>query len=466
MAILFNIIIIVGLIAYLFRRRSGWAFVVAICFYATAHGGYAIFHALGGEGAEAMIDLHIHSRNDINIIGAIFLTCCWGLLLWSSYIKKNTFHPAEDIILGIGILSVAFLFVMSIGSANLLESRQWTGFWGVVKSVSFSFLTWILALTVAMSLGKSTGLSKIYMQDFLTFTAIAIFMVVGMGCYEIYSGMVWAGTGDALRASALLFNPNVLGVWVAMVLLELSFLMHSRVGPRLLLFVLISLVAVCLVLSGSRTGLFLAVVSMTATGCFLTVRDRSSKLSVMEIWAPFTCFLLSLVMISVFLYLIRKYSDHFFWTALYANCWRFISAPGESLAALWMWLDISGSGHPLGIPGLTVSPATMESINGRLRPGLLADNSFASIYSIGRKPGILMWLSIWIYLTYLGIKALKIRGCNSTYALMALGICFFSCFFLRGTELFPLWILMAVMLGLSIRFWAFDSGGADGGDPA
>jgi hypothetical protein len=66
----------------------------------------------------------------------------------------------------------------------------------------------------------------------------------------------------------------------------------------------------------------------------------------------------------------------------------------------------------------------------------------------------MIWIFIWIYLIYIGIKVLRISpGIRSVYTLSILLGCTFSAIFLRAFQVFPFWVMIAMALGLSLSWF-------------
>jgi len=110
-----------------------------------------------------------------------------------------------------------------------------------------------------------------------------------------------------------------------------------------------------------------------------------------------------------------------------------------------------------------LSKTTIKSIQGRLSSEIvvkgklsadIVDNGYLAMLHNTGWTGLMIWIFIWIYLIYIGIKVLRISpGIRSAYTLAILLGCAFSAIFLRAFQVFPFWVMIAMALGLSLSWF-------------
>ena len=66
---------------------------------------------------------------------------------------------------------------------------------------------------------------------------------------------------------------------------------------------------------------------------------------------------------------------------------------------------------------------------------------------------LLVWLVLWMIIIGTGVKSFRTNpGINSVYALSGISTCIFSAIFIRSFQVYPVWIMIAIVLGVSLAW--------------
>lgn len=502
-----NLIWIFGLVYYLYLRKSVGAVMVAMFVYLSLHGGYAIFAAATGSGIDTLNSLHYQSSDlGVKLIGAGFLICCGILLILRmrhplNSVKTNPFFRL-DIVLGLAVFLI-FMVYGALNNSGISSGKLLT----VLKESIFSVCMWtgMFVFSIALSQGREYFVSR--RKEWLTALLVVGVLMFAGGFYEIATGVVWAGTyyvtGFSYRASGTLFNPNVFGLWCALMVVLISLVFHLRWISRRAAFGGMLLVIWSLLLSSSRSGLMLSIVNLSAASVFLFFSRKHIRQNALDwLWPPLA-FMLAFVA-SALLIEYAAPSPYAVLNTLRANLQRFLELPVDIfwifvmkvfspamqhmdrlLVSLAEWLpksalmiklaaifptifgDLSASiqaaANSIGAAakGMETMAVTsdagkmMESVSGRILLEYISDNSFMSIYAIGGIVSLAIWFGLWLLLFWMGIKkSMNSPGIFSAYALTGLVFCFTSGLFIRAPQLFPTWVFLSMVLGACLCWWS------------
>jgi hypothetical protein len=494
-----NLLWILGLIYYLRIRKNIGAVMVAMLMYLSLHGGYAIFAAATGDGINTLNDLH-YQRSDpgVKLVGACFLVYCSILLLFRMQNPLSSLRQGVPCQLGVYFLLALFLAFMVYGAVNLpgiAPEKMQT----VLKESVFATGMWIGTILFAVAIRQGVDYFSSRRREWLAALMIlAVVMLIG-GFYEIITGVVWAGTyyvtGFSYRASSTLFNPNVLGFWCSLLVALISLIFHLGWISRRATFVAMAGSVCLLILSSSRSGLMLALVNLFAVTAILVSGRKYNEKSLLEKVWPLIAFILSFMAWTL---LIELLSPGRFATidAMRANLYRFLQLPVDIfwIFVMKLFFPLMDKLRPLLTSLLESLPSSgfadmlshsvsnafesmtrnintaassyeagkmMESVNGRILLEYISDNSFMSIYAVGGSVAIAVWLVLWVFLFWAGIrKNMVCPGVFSAHSLGGLILCFVSGFFLRTPQLFPVWIFLSMILGACVCWWSTPNPGA------
>lgn len=465
-----NLILILLLLYYLSIRKGVGAVIAALFVYLSLHGGYAIFAAATGNGIDTLNELHYQSSDaGAKLSGLFFMICCTILLMNRLHNPLQAFQGNAKLILTIAYLLFLFLFVMTLGAANLPNANT-AKLVTILKETFFAVWMWAGAIVFAIVLKQGGKYLIAFRGEWIGFLATLSVLMVVSGTYEIATGVVWAGTsyasGFSYRASGALFNPNVLGFWCALMVALISFMFHIRWLSRLATLGFMLLFMACLILSSSRSGLILSIINLLVISSFMLINKKFIQLSATDKFWPLASFVTAFIVSAGIIEYVNP-SQNLLFNTLSANLQRFMQLPIDLF-----WIFMMKIYFPLTksaiifltfLPTLEnmqaaanayVSGHMSESVNGRISLEYTSDNSFMSIYAIGSIASLVVWLWLWAVLLWLGVvKNRKARGIYSSYALVGLIFCFSSGLFLRTPQLFPIWIFMSMVLGACLCWW-------------
>lgn len=485
-----NLILILYLLYYLSIRQGVGSIVAALFVYLSLHGGYAIFAAATGDGINTLNTLHyVSSDLGAKLSAAFFITCCGILLINRLHHPFQSLQGCSKLVSKMGYTLLLFSISMAIGAAILPNVSRGT-LLTIYKETFFAVSMWIGAIVFAIILKQNGKYFIAFRREWVIFLFVLSMLMVLSGFYEIATGVVWAGSsytyGFSYRASGMLFNPNVLGFWCALMAALISLMYHIRWMSRSLVFGFMLLFAIALVLSSSRSGLMLLIINLVAISIFIPANRKFIRLSIIDSLWPLFSFILAFILCA-FAIEYFNYFQYAFANTFHINLFRFTQLP---IDIFWIFMikiffplarhvdtfsifiikifsplaqmpdSIFSDGFQQLIKSIQIAGNVhlkghiTESVDGRLLPQYSSDNSFLSIYAIGGTISIAIWLGLWAVLFWLGVsKYRRIRSIYSCYALVGLIFCFSSGFFLRSPQLFPIWIFMSMILGACSSWW-------------
>lgn len=454
-----NLVLVAFLVYYLFIRRGVFAVLVAIFVYITLHGGYAVFAAAADNGVKTMDILHYQASSFVvKLIGALFLAYCFCLLIYRLRCVDELLRRNLYFVIAVTSCLVMFSVLMASGLIGrfAMNSSEMIVF---SKESFFSVSMWCLSIIFAVAIKQGEGREPQDLKELVIFIVAVSALMTAAGVFEVVSKVAWAGTaysyGYARRASATLFNPNVLGFWCALILFFVAFLFHSRWISRVSVFLLTAIFMLLLFLSSSRSGFVLSLFCLFAATVFVSATIKNHRTSLTNVFWPLFCFSFVFSFFSVALECSTP-SEFDFVNNLYANQQRLFRFPMELFDIAMRTVEASSveSNLPSTVnvfrqaEDLQEESRMRESISGRLHVGYSSDNSFASIYAIGGGLALAVWMLLWLVLLWLGVKKIrKAPSIYSSYALSGVIFCFVSGFFLRSSQLFPVWIFLSMLLG-------------------
>lgn len=479
-----NIFLVVGLISYLYLRKTNGAVLAAIFVYLSLHGGYAIFAAATGDGINTLNALH-YQKSDLGakIVGGGFLILCGALLFLRLNIPRISVKHYVSSSLHIIIPALLFLISMVFGAMYRPEIT-FGNLLTVLKESVFATTMWLGMLVFALVFMKDGAYFFSRRVELIVTLATLMVLMMGAGLYEIGSGVVWAGTyyetGFSYRASATLFNPNVLGLWCGLVVIVIAFCFFKRWISMQATFWMMTILIALLVLSSSRSGLVLCLINLMSISTLMVWNRKYLKRSSTYHW-PLVSFLIAFIIFGL-LVKVGGLSTLGIFDTLNANLLRFLQLPED---IFWIFMlkimipiikvlepyfhSIELSFHSIGLSTLDgggliksigaaanahAAGKVLESLNGRILLEYISDNSFMSIYAIGGALSLAIWLWMWGVSAWLGIRRIRQSpGVLSVCTLAILVFAFMSGFFLRAPQLFPIWIFISMALGACYCWW-------------
>ncbi len=421
-------------------RRDTKATLFFLLVYGSLHFFYAAIPMLTGMPVGEIAKIHHDGSGVLAKISsvAILATAVLVLIFRSiSYSNKDT-----------KLLGVFTVVLIAIGMGYLVNLRldDWMQFRDVVVT---SLMLVLMALL-------SQNQNRLEWQADRTKVYVVVLMLAAMLCvafYEMYSLRAWAcfteSSGEIIyRASSLLFNPNLYGMWCAVMALGFSYLFHKNIGLRALMLLAMVMAFAGIYLSGSRsTGFSLLLLLI---GIALSIKTQNGW----RRWTP------AVLMLVVFLimeagsgWLGRAFPENYAsWHAIGLLGERFSSFPMQSGSYLLSHL------HLPGLPTFAVPAEVSISIDGRFEEGM-RDSGWLVLYDDTGWFGIIAVLWLWGLFGLWGARTyLRKRNVSSVYAL---AILIFS-FVIGGVmrfQAFPTGLFVALMLAPCIAYWRTDIAG-------
>jgi len=279
-------------------------------------------------------------------------------------------------------------------------------------------------------------------------------LVLGIAAYEVIYENAWAGfeyLGCRLfRASSTMFNPNVLGLWGAMLVFLGQYLQKERESNKTSYGLLI-LGVIVIFLSGSRTALLFCGVILYLEGCLKLYVGHTYKKSFQ--YGVFFTLAFTLVCLISYLFISSACQP------LHLLAERFLSFP-HLLYSIVAGSDLTQSEQAvldgrIGVPNGVGLDGTVGVPNG---VGIyeIYDNGYLALManSFG---ALFVWSLMVLYFLSVGVK--KFFGCKNDQAVFAftslIGFIVIG-LFIRAYQVFPVWGLSSLMLGVFIAWMVSD----------
>lgn len=467
----FDFVIAILLTFYIIKKHQVGNILIAFIVYLSLHYGYAILVALAGNGYQDMYDLHmLGSPIGTKIVGGMFVFICLSALLLKVKLPLRRFLPGKIsnlmIILFLLFLFASALFIKSYIFTENSGSQGVSGY--IFKSDMYSILMWIFALIISIVLSSNNDNFERYRAD-IKIALFLLFIVINVvGVYEIASGIAYATTGYAIRASSTLYNPNIFGIWAALMVLGVNFLFEREFLTRNEFIILTALGVVSLCISASRSGFLLSSMMLFFVAVFLRRGDHNKPLLWRDRLYPLILFLNIFIMYAIIIISLDSVANFNFLTSLHANIDRFIYFPYDLAVLvfnsghhLWEMIFNTANTSPTQIVQevivQTPSQAYLSSsISGRFLGEIEVDNAYVYIYEVSGSIGLMIWFFLLGFVGWLGARRYMRNPCvNSAYSLIAFIGVLASGLFMRSAQIFPIWIFISIILGLSLRWWLY-----------
>jgi hypothetical protein len=86
----------------------------------------------------------------------------------------------------------------------------------------------------------------------------------------------------------------------------------------------------------------------------------------------------------------------------------------------------------------------------------LPDNGFLAMYYDTGWPGLIAWFIFWMVIIREGLKSCRIEsGINTVYAIAAIVTLLFSALLIRTFQVYPVWVMGAIILGVSLAWFHY-----------
>lgn len=434
-----NVLVSGTLFFFLLRSRDALTPLLILFAYGT-------LHFVAGSLALSSNDTYLQLVTMHNEGGGLLAKLSAFLLLSATFIALSrhtncsdirSHHKKRELSLYF-LLSSTLVFVGYILCLRPEDSLQ-------IKN--FVSIEAMLAFTLLGLLGIDWGRVAIQKRHFLALISILI-LTDAIAIYEVSNHQAWSvfsqSTGEKVfRASSLLFNPNLLGLWAALIYLGLSHYIQARKENRNVALFGMVLTSITLYLSGSRSALFILLVALTIP---LFVTKANTK------WHPITVLLSSILLIYEASEFINPGSS----LALLGT--RFSDTP---IYAIQYMLMKASSLHAFdSLPGLNASIEASTSIP------IEVSTSIEGRFSGSKRDS--GWLVLFQDTGWLGVSAMSLlgaiffttgirtviaeRSANAAYALATLVFIVLIGFTLR-VQIFPTWLFASLSLIPCLLVW-------------
>ncbi len=469
-----NSIIVITLGIIVIKRRNRYSIIFALFLYISLHYTYT---ALPIFWLNKFGHLRLCTQLGAKLIGIGFLFISAGLLFFQN--KKRIISNIRlevnkwlYITFGLWILMVGISWAVGIANQNFPSSIA-------LHDILSAFLLVMFALIFAFSLKSQSVDNPDSLKKMWQVLLVLVIIMNIISLYQVLFFKCFAYTpnksGDLeVRACALLFNPNVLGFWYAIIASTFAYAYHSQKCSKGLSALILILTSFGIFLSGSRSGLLICLFMLGISALLqFWISRRDKKLNS---FYPVLIFISGLTVIGLVfkildsltkqsyecLHALSVLVDRFAYMPREIITYGLIKLTGCTISFLALLADAAG--YSISIEYLLkfndflnkdISTSVFISIDGRLNADLaLVDNGYLAMYNDVGWPGLLAWIFLWIVFIRQGVKILRVEpGTSSAYALAAVLSCLFSAIFMRLFQVFPFWILVAMILGISLSWF-------------
>ena len=225
-----NFFLFAVLTSVVVRKREVIYFLTAIIVYLTFHHSYGVVPIFTSgspdSGASSASGLRIGHGMLPQLIGMLFLVSMMFIAVYRGYRSKVGLWVMKPVfpLFSLALLWV-MVFVVVLGTDLLTQGAVPT----LQTLKDFIAATFMLVLSFALAVYLYSERNIEIERLPWKFLFALIIMVLLIGAYEILTSQAWAGVmlSDGIRshrASSVLFNPNVLGVWGALIVVFAGYL--------------------------------------------------------------------------------------------------------------------------------------------------------------------------------------------------------------------------------------------------
>lgn len=419
-------------------RRGAHCIAVLLLFSSVVYFLPSVILLFDGSSLEKVTALRTVGMSVVNKVVAILTVVISILLLVRGVPLKASIRPmyaALSMMLLLGMLTID----------TVIEQQR------LFNTLSLIGML-VLVSAGANALGPDGPFQKTQIGGGLFFLAhlwLLLLFSVSVAFYEIFYGLAWASFYSVdnllvVRASSIFFNPNLFGLFCAMMVVIFAFHWHKSLttlsNPVPLSGIFIA--GLGIYLASSRSLGYLLLIFLIAAGMLLPQGVRSR-------FKPALIYTLSLLMaatLSLIWWRIDSSdtAEHFWVLAM-----RLLDSPVQILAMCLNLLNIPLSGD---LGELFLKPETIVAVEGRFMGGE-RDSGLLTTYDDSGWLGMAAILFFWLYALSVGVRAyMHRRNIEAAYALATVGFCFAVGALMRY-QVYPVWIWIALMLAPCFAFW-------------
>lgn len=426
---LINVLIVLGLLKVLLRKRDAVPLLLVLFVCGTFHFSFAVIALTTNDTGRMLIDLHNEGGGLLARLSTlILLVVVFSLLGRRTYEAYSAGHTGEKKELLFVLLLMAALFcgyLLNYRTSDLLQLKN-------IVSIEAMFVLVMLGslATTGMPVLKA---GKVYAWGLAGLLILGIIDAIAM--YEVLGRHSWAGTLESsgayvYRASSVLFNPNLYAFWASLVYLASAYGIHVYGEQRRMLLLGMVLASTAIYLSGSRSAGYLLLAALFLP--LLLIRERRQ-------WLPLL--VLPLTMLAIYAGAAWLAGD---------TRWQEIALLGERFASAPVHL-INYSYQYLAIP-VEIPAEIRESIEGRFI-GAGRDAGWLVLYQDAGWVGLSAVIIAGCLLVGRGIRAYLVRPSPaSVYTLALLLYCLLTGLLMR-LQIFPVWLFIGLVLIICMVYW-------------
>lgn len=349
---------------------------------------------------------------------------------------KNPFH-------GVGCWISILLLV-----TGLWTHSQAVGIAQIINIFGLSFMLATLPLAGnawVVSLDKTPRFNIDFFVISLFFlTSLAVFL----SYFELVENLAWArfiGSNGELvkRASAFMFNPNLLALWCCIMAAIFSFVWQAQLASKRgwLALLGVFVAGLGIFLSSSRSQGYLLLLTLIGTALLLPAGH-------MRRWQPTLAYTASIVFSVIFVHFQLTVGHQDTGTqALAVLSNRMVGAPEQLLAAILRFFPEASDAI-----GLSLQPEAAIAFDGRFH-GEGRDSTLLAAFDDAGLLGAISLSIFWVSLAYLGIRSYFLqRSVYTAHALSMVGFVIVAGVFMRH-QVFPVWLFMLACLSPCVALW-------------
>lgn len=425
-----NVLVVISLLSVLSRWRDNITLLLVLFTYGTLHFAFSAFAITENESVNLLAALHnegggiLAKLSAAVLVGVVFVLLSrrayFGFMLGQGSEKKLTFY---------------ILFVMGailLGYFLNIRDGDWLQFKNIISIEAM--LTFLLVGYLGASRVDTLDAEILHLWIFLGLVILGV--TDSISIYEVLYHKSWAGTLESsgemvYRASSILFNPNLLSFWAALIYIGCAYGVHVLKENQKVMFWGMILASIAIYLSGSRSIGFLLLGILFIPAILL---NKSFH------WLSLVVFPMTMLTI----YAVAKYITAQFISS--ADGWREIVLLGERFEAAPVYLI----NYIFGFVGIPIE--VMQSIEGRFI-GESRDSGWLVLYQDAGLFGLVAVIFSCFALISWGWQAYDAQKTPANaYALAAVFYCLLSALVMRF-QIFPNWLFLSIVFVSCFISW-------------
>jgi len=437
-----NVLIVIVLFYVIYRRRDAGSLLWVLFFYCTLHFSFAIYPLFSSEHTLLLGNLHLQGSGRLAKMSALsLLICVFYLLSGHAYATYSQSIVSEKRVVHCilaGMITVFGGYIFNLRPGDFLQLKNTVS----IEAMLFLLMVGFLGLRGRQGPGKMD-------ERFWIVPGLSILsLMVCVSVFEVVSHRSWAGTLETsgalvYRASATLFNPNLLGIWASLVYLGCAFHMFESKKDQKLMMLGMILASGAIYFTGSRSAiLFLMMLLIVAFMVTITVTREKLR------WVPLVILPMTVILIYASLHwlIIPFVADTVGWHEIELLALRFAATP-----KYLVYYGLMVLGYEVQIP---VEIAI--SMEGRFIGGTGAgagDGGWIALHNDIGWLGMTAILGLWLLALCRGlISCFSNHYVAHVYALAVLCYCLLIGLVMRF-QIFPVWVLISIVLTPCLLHW-------------